>query len=265
MRVLTSVLIGFYFAILSYPAQAELLQGGVEHKEFLPQMSADAQPGNPYLTGQAQSTSIVWYPLPKWLMGMYESDYITNQVVRVYSASAPQHGTSGQFKHTEGFGVQLDKTGRAWHADFLPHESIWQGALKEIQTTIEKECTFSNDERIVLHIHNHCIYVNPETNQIDHVDQVDGFKTITLKDDQGNLAVYDDIQEYDRQGRPLDRYVATFVMHRIKTFEPLNSFNGTDLRPIFANYLASIGHSELIPTISGDNSQQIPLSTSSPP
>jgi hypothetical protein len=243
-------------SVFIQPAGAELLQGGVQHKEFLPQMPSEVQPGSTYLQGQAQATSIVWYPLPRWLMGVFESDFITNQVVQVYSPAAPRHASSGRLQHTEGFGVQLDKTGRAWHADFLPHKSIWQGSLEEIQTTLEKECTFTNDDKLVLHIHNHCVYVNPATQVIDHVEQVDGFKTITLKDDQGDLAIYDDIQEYDSNGKPLDRYIATSTMQRIRNFEPLDFKNGIDLRASLARHLVSIGRSDLIPAV-GNETQSI--------
>ncbi len=234
------------FTFFADHARAQMLQGGVQHKEYLPQMPTQLQPGNQYLQGDVQTTSIVWYPLPRWLMGKYESDTITNQVIQVYSPAAPPHAPFGRLQHIENFGVQLDSTGRAWNADFLPHTSTWSGAQEERQTTVEKECVASDDNKIVLHIHNQCIFINPRNQKIVYVEQVDGFKTITLKNDRGDLAIYDDIQEYDCNGAPLDRYIATSTMLRIENFAPVDVINGINLPASLAQYLTANGRPDLI-------------------
>lgn len=188
-------------------------------------------------------------------MGTYESDTITNQVVQIYSPNAPRHASFGRLQHVEHFGVQLDNTGRAWNADFLPHTSTWEGAQLERQTTVEKECVASDDQKIILHLHNQCIFINPRNQLISYVEQVDGYKTITLKNDRGDLAIYDDIQEYDCNGAPLDRYIATSTMLRIENFVPLEMVNGINLSASLAQYLSSIGRSDLIPAQSANTLQ----------
>lgn len=232
--------------IFADQVQAQVLQGGVQHREYLPQMPTQLQPGNPYLQADLQTTSIVWYPLPRWLMGKYQSETITNQVVQVYSPAAPPHAPFGRLQHIESFGVQLDSTGRAWNADFLPHTSTWAGAQEERQTTVEKECVVSDDNKLVLHIHNQCIFINPRSQRIAYVEQVDGYKTITLKNDRGDLAIYDDIQEYDCNGAPLDRYIATSTMLRIENFVPVDVINGINLAGSLAQYLTANGRPDLI-------------------
>jgi hypothetical protein len=241
------LLLLFYLTVFANAADSQILQGGVQHKEYLPQMPTQLQPGNPYWQGEAQGTSIVWYPLPRWLMGTYESNTITNQVVQVYSPAAPRHAPYGRLQHIENFGVQLDSTGRAWQADFLPHTSSWQGAQEERQTTVEKECMVSDDSKIVLHIHNQCIFINPKNQLITYVEQVDGYKTITLNNERGDLAIYDDIQEYDCNGAPLERYIATSIMQRMANFTPVDAINGISLSASLAQYLTSNGRLDLIP------------------
>jgi hypothetical protein len=245
------------FAIFATAAQAQpqVLQGGVQHKEYLPQMPTQMQPGNPYLQAEVQGTSIVWYPLPQWLTGTFESDFITNQVIQVYSPMAPRHASSGRLQHIENFGVQLDSSGRAWQADFLPHVSTWEGAQREQQRTIEKECLVSNDQKIVLHIHNLCLYIDRKTQLIAYAEQVDGYKTITLRNGNGDLDIYDDIQEYDGNGAPLERYIATSTMRRVENFAPVDFINGINLSASLAQYLASIGRSDLIPSQSTNKLQ----------
>jgi hypothetical protein len=210
-------------------------------------MPAQLQPGNASPARQVQATSVAWYPLPKWLAGRFQSNFITNQVVQVYSQAAPPHRSSGHMKHVDSFGMQQDKTGRVWHADILPRIGLWEGAQEEIQTTVAKQCVETSDNKVVLHIHNHCVFLDGSKQRIVYAEQVDGYKTITQKNDNGDLSIYDDVQEYDCYGRPLDRYIATSVMKRIEDFTPRDSENGVDLRASLAQYLASIGRSDLIP------------------
>jgi len=237
-----------WLAVLTVPVQAEYLQGGVQHSEYLPQMPPQLQAGNAYQdqAGKEQPTTVVWYPLPKWLAGKYESKFITNQVTEVYSSAALPHGQSGKMKHIESYGLQEDNKGRVWHADFLPSTSLWEGARKEVQTTVEKQCMVTNDEKLVLRIHNHCVYLKPGTKRILYSEQVEGYKTITLQNRDGDLAIWDDIQEYDPSGKPLERYIARSTMHRIEKFKPTDSKNGIDLSKSLAQYLASIKRFDLI-------------------
>ncbi len=236
-----------WLAILIYPAQADVLQGGIQHSEYLPQMPAQLQAGSAYQDAPMQTTSIKWYPLPTWLRGVYQSDFITNQVVQVYSSAAPPHQAYGKMKHTDSYGLQLDNQGRLWNADLLPKVGKWEGAQVEVQTTVEKDCVTSDDNQLIMHIHNYCVYLSPTKQQIVYAEQVDGFKTIKLQNKQGDLSIYDDIQEYDSNGQPLDRYIATSTMHRTKIFKPQDFENGIDLRASLAQYLTSTGHPELIP------------------
>lgn len=229
------------------PVQAEYLQGGVQHSEYLPKMPPQLQAGNRYQEMQGQPTSIVWYPLPKWLAGKYQSDYITNQVTEVYSSAAQPHSPYGKMKHIENFGLQLDSTGRVWHADFLPHIALWQGNRTEVQTTIAKQCVTSNENTLVLRIHNHCVFLNPSTQRIVYAEQVEGYKTITLMNQNGDLSIWDDIKEYDCSGAPIDRYVARSAMHRTEAFSPMSSENGIDLQSSLAQYLTSINRQDLLP------------------
>jgi hypothetical protein len=230
------------------PACAELLQGGVQHREYLPQMPAELQAGSTYQEAAPPPVTIVWYPLPRWLAGKYESDYITNEVVQIYSATAPAHASSGAMVHKENFGLQLDNTGSVWHADILPKTSVWEGAQRNLQMTVSKECITTSNERIVLHIHNQSVILDPSNQRITHSEQVDGYKTITLQNNNGDLSVYDDIQEYDSNGSPLDRYIAKYTMHRIQNFAPQDYDHGIDLRASLAQFLTSIGRAQLIPT-----------------
>lgn len=231
------------------PSQAELLQGGIEHRQYMPQMPTELQAGSTYQAVQSQATSIHWYPLPKWLSGKYESDFMFNQVVQIYSQAAPSHASSGPMKHIENFGLQPDSTGRLWHADILPKTSAWEGARENLQTTVEKECVTTNDEKMVLHIHNQSVTLDPSRQRVIYSEQVDGYKTITLENDAGDISVYDDIQEYDSNGGPLDRYIAKYSMRRIEDFAPISEESGIDLRASLAQYLASINRPDLIWTV----------------
>ena len=147
-------------AILICPAQADLLQAGIQHTEYLPQMPTQLQAGSTYQAEPKQTTSVKWYPLPTWLRGEYQSDFITNQVVQVYSAAAPRRQGAGKMKHVESFGLQLDSQGRLWNADLLPKVSKWEGAQEEVQTTVEKECLASDEKNLVMHIHNYCVFLD---------------------------------------------------------------------------------------------------------
>jgi hypothetical protein len=232
------------------PCSAETLQGGVEHREYLPAMPQELQPGSAYQGTQSQPTSVIWYQIPDWLAGTWQSDFITNTVTQVYSQAAPKHRASGPMKHVSTFGTLKDATGHIWHADVLPHVGLWEGAQEEVQTTVEKQCMHTGDDKVVLHIHNNSVYLDPSKRAVVYSEQVDGFKSLMPIYQTGEVGNYDDIQEYDSMGRPLDRYIATTKMRKIQDFAPTNSENGVDLQSSFAQYLTSQGRTDLIPVAS---------------
>ena len=140
------------------PVNSETLQGGIDHSEYLPAMPQGMQPGSAYYSAQNQPANVIWYPIPNWLAGTFESDFITNQVTQVYSPAAPKHRTSGHIKHVETYGALPDASGQIWHADILPHVGLWEGSQEEVQTTVEKRCVQTNNNKVILHIHNHAVY-----------------------------------------------------------------------------------------------------------
>lgn len=248
-------LILFCFFVWLNPVRCETLQGGIDHSEYLPAMPEQMQPGSAYYGAQRQAANVIWYPIPNWLAGTFQSDFITNQVTQVYSPAAPKHRASGRIKHVETFGTLPDATGQIWHADILPHVGLWEGAQEEVQTTVEKGCVQTNNDKVVLHIHNHAVYLSPDRSRVVYAEQVDGFKNITTTSPGNELAIYDDIQEYDSMGRPLDRYIATSQMRKIADFALKESENGIDLRASLAQYLSSIGRPDLIPGARNTQSQ----------
>jgi hypothetical protein len=248
-------LILFTLIVWLVPVRSETIQGGIDHSEYLPAMPQQMQPGSAYYGAQGQPATVIWYPIPNWLAGTFQSDFITNQVTQVYSPAAPKHRASGRVKHVETYGALPDASGQIWHADILPHVGLWEGAQEEVQTTVEKSCVQTNNDKVILHIHNHAVYLSPDRRQVVYSDQVDGFKNITLAPPGNQLAIYDDIQEYDSMGRPLDRYIATSQMQKIADFAPKDSDNGVDLHASLAQYLTSIGHPELIPGTPNTQSQ----------
>jgi hypothetical protein len=245
----------FCLIIFVNPVWSETIQGGVEHSEYLPAMPQQMQPGSAYYAAPAQAANVIWYPIPNWMVGTFESDYITNQVTQVYSQAAPPHRAAGRIKHVDTFGTLPDASGQIWHADILPHVGLWEGAQEEVQTTVEKRCMQTNNEKVILHIHNHAVYLDPSRRKVVYSEQVDGFKNITPIAPAGQLAIYDDIQEYDSKGKPLDRYIATSTMVKIADFAPKESDNGIDLRASLAQHLNSIGRPDLIPGNSNTQTQ----------
>lgn len=244
----------FFLIIWIPPIHSETIQGGIDHSEYLPAMPDRMQPGSAYYNSPNQDTKVIWYPIPNWLAGTFQSDFITNQVTQVFSPAAPPHRASGPLRHVETFGALPDASGQIWHADILPHVGYWEGAQQQVQTTVQKSCVQTNNEKVVLHIHNHSVYLSPDRSRVVYSNQVDGFKNITPIPGT-SLAIYDDIEEYDSMGKPLDRYIATTQMRKIADFALKDSENGIDLRSSLAQYLYSIGRQDLIPATSNTASQ----------
>src|SRR6516225_359413 len=155
-----------YLAWTVAPAQSETLQGGIDHSEYLPAMPQEMQPGSSFNGIQQQASTVIWYPIPNWLAGTFQSDFITNQVTQVYSRSAPPHKASGRFKHVETYGALPDASGQIRHADILPHVGLWEGAQEEVQTTVEKQCMQTNNDKVILHIHNHAVYLGSDRHSV---------------------------------------------------------------------------------------------------
>jgi hypothetical protein len=237
----------FCLSVPVFAAHAETLQGGVAHSEYLPAMPQQSQPGSTFQGAQEQASTVIWYQIPTWLAGTWQSDFITNTVTQVYSTAAPKHRASGPMKHVSTFGTLPDARGQIWHADLLPHVGYWEGAQAEVQTTVEKQCVHTGDDKVVLHIHNQSVYLDPSRQRVVYSEQVDGFKSLMPIFQTGEVGNYDDIQEYDSQGSPLDRYIATTKMRKIQNFQPKDSENGVDLRASLAQYLSSLGRTDLIP------------------
>jgi hypothetical protein len=104
-----------------------------------------------------------------------------------------------------------------------------------------------NDDQLVIKYEELSITVNKHTNKILQVLQQEQINTITSPV-PGTLHVDVSVKCFDFDGNPLRIEQSVMTLKMTKPFVRKDTYKGTDLKPLFRDYLMSHNLSNLVPT-----------------
>jgi hypothetical protein len=230
-----------------------LLQGGVNHAEELPALEDSLRPGRVFsddlLINAGTATNNLWFYIPAWFAGtrhaedclvVYRYDYKTGKATTpMLKQLNRQDSTAGYLK---------DRNGGIWDYNVTPNiQHVESDLVNAILYVKRITPVMGNDDQLVIKYEELSITVNKHTNKILQVLQQEQINTITSPV-PGTLHVDVSVKCFDFDGNPLRIEQSVMTLKMTKPFVRKDTYKGTDLKPLFRDYLMSHNLSNLVPT-----------------
>ena len=223
------VLASVMWLIAVVPTSAYVLQGDVEHKEFLPPVSQNFKAGATF-SAPSQTTRVAWFPVPDWLAGAwlkngdmetYIKDFRTGEEIR--------KPTWVNNKVRLSFGHQRDNLGTIWHAEILPFRADGnRGESTDRRYVMDMSCIKSSPDAVVLRFHSNVFRVSLSDSRIQTTTQQE--EIITFRpDNDGLIATTSSTKTFDENGRPIYQSFSNAERTKLAQFVPVADLNGINL------------------------------------
>lgn len=251
-RIILSTLLSIAALLVwGTPAQAQFLQGGVEHAETLPPVDKRLQTGSEfddkYFDNERPNN--LWVPIPSWFAGVWRTR--TETMLQTVDLQDPDNSVSYPrvMKRNDKwiFGMQVDRTGQIWHFINVPsHRKVLINTDYEYRNETSKEFLYSGEERVLYRIRFVAFTVDSRSRRITESRQQETQWLFTPAPD-GTMRGDNSFKTFSPKGIPLSvcRNFAPF--YRAQEFAPIDIYNGIDMRKSFREYLLSHKMADRIP------------------
>lgn len=216
-----------------------VIQGGIEHKEVLPPVSAGFKAGARF-SAPTQAARVEWFPVPDWLAGAwlkngdmetYVHDFRTGQEIK-----KPIWLNN---KVRLSFGHQRDSLGTIWHAEILPFRADGnRGNAMDRRYVMDMSCLKSEPESVALRFHSNVVRVDPDDSLVETTTQQEEIVTFR-PDHDGMIATTSSTRTFDENGRPIVQSASNAERTKLAEFEPVAQVNGIDLAASLSQFLIS--------------------------
>lgn len=223
--------------IAGTPAQAELIQGGITHKEVLPPVPSEFQAGATLSNADPVAT-VQWFPVPDWLAGAwmkdgdvetYAKDFRTGQI------STQQVWLTNRVRLE--FGHQVDALGTVWHAELLPFRADGNhGQTQDRRYVMQMDCLNSTPQAVALNFHSIVTNVDTSSNRV--LDSKQQEEIVTFKPSVPNMiATHSSIKGFTDRGQPVNQYETHTERRKIAAFVPVDQMRGINLKESLYGFL----------------------------
>lgn len=223
--------------IYTQPLNAYVIQGEIDHKEYLPPVSQSFKAGATF-SAPTQAPRVQWFPVPDWLAGAwmkngdmetYIKDFTTGQEMR-----KPMWLNN---KVRLAFGHQRDAKGTVWHAEILPFRADGnRGDSTDRRYVMDMSCVKSSPDSVVLRFHSNVCRINPMDSRIQTTNQQEEIVTFR-PDNDGLIATTSSTKTFDENGRPLVESFSNAERTKLAEFIPVAELNGINLVQSLAAFL----------------------------
>ncbi len=232
-------------------AQAQRLQGGVEHSVQLPPVNSSFKVGADF-NQQALSRMVPrlrWYRVPTWAIGTWRVETLTNYYRHDYkSGLTDTTQITVPFKSDQQtMGTQMDSLGGIWDYDAYPYVvdvDLVYG--KQIQQIDLNELIKLSDLEMTQRLRSTNLELSSPTNKILGVYQAESVQTYSPYG-KDLLRCVASVKRFDEQGHATELVQNVCALRRISGFTPKNMFNGIDLKASFKAYLIANKLNHLVP------------------
>ena len=231
------------------------LQAGIQRSEHLPPVEANLSVGATFDQNNLPKITATegWYRIPNWLGGLFHSNeefYILPSKIATNNRSSYCLG-----------GFQRDARNNIWHHLGMPLTPQSNGGtFIEWSVPVSYELIKVTADQFVYRMLRRAVSVNKPSGVIFRVEQEETYcvrhltPTGQIRDD-ALLAMFDTSGNFTK----LQRCYRFFSI--VKPFEPIDFYQGKDMKEGFTRYLVNNGLSHLVPSDKND----IPASVYVPP
>lgn len=239
----------FFLAVAC--AEAQKLQGFVEHSEELPPVKSNFRVGADF-NEQAMVKLVPklrWYRVPPWAVGTWHVETLTNYYRHDYKTGVTDKTqVTLPFKSDQQtMGTQKDSQGDIWDYDAYPYVvdvDVEYG--KQIQQIDLNELLRLTPLEMTNKLRSTNLELEKQSNRILSVYQAESLQTYSPYG-KNLLRCVASVKRFDENGRPKELVQNVCAMRRISGFVPKNMFNGIDLKASFKAYLIANKLNHLVP------------------
>lgn len=237
LPLLTVLALAVVLCVIGTPVRAEMIQGGITHKEELPPVPSEYQAGavlnnaNPVMTVQ-------WFPVPDWLSGAWIKDGDVETFAKDFTTgreSTQQVWLTNRVRLA--FGHQVDALGTVWHAELLPFRADGnRGQTQDRRYVMQMSCLNSSPQSVALNFHSIVTVVDPSTNKV--LDSKQQEEIVTFQPSVPNvIATHSSTKGFSSGGQALLQYETHTQRKKIAAFSPVYEDRGINLQQSLAQFL----------------------------
>lgn len=231
-------------------SQPVMLQGGIEHSERLQPVAPELQAGAIY---NEQALPPIepnndWYWIPFWYAGLkhvdtetvlQDYDYRTGNVIR------PDRVIMNRQDLAIGF--QPDRNGQVWEFKRAPYRTTVEGEkVLSVMMVRNRDPLAVSQDRVVVRLVQTCLTVDKNSRQILKSEQMEQLNTYTPSA-PGVMNLQSSIKSFGPDGSPTVEEQSSRVVVDRAPFQPIDFYEGRDMRSLFSRFMLSHGYGNLLP------------------
>lgn len=235
----------------SLSAQAQFIQGGIEHSEEVAPADKRLQVGADFEDDYFKNVHAnnLWVPIPKWLAGVWQTRTETQLSIRDLRFAFLSTNIPRSFARSDEwiFGMQTDKTGQIWHFINVPaYKKVMTGKTYEFRHELSKEFPYTDDDKVVAKYRFTAFTVNIRSRKIMRVHQQESVMTFT-PDGDGVVRMDGSVKMFEVQGTPRAISKNIVPLFKVKQYSPIPVYADIDMHKSFCEYLMSHRLKDRIP------------------
>ncbi len=225
------------------PVEPQLQAGAVFNEQSLPKL----QPNND------------WYWIPSWFAGQKHLDSET--ILQDYNFQTGQTITPNRTvmnRQDLSIGFQQDRNGQIWEFKRAPYTTTAEGARSFTTMLVRNRDPLQVDQnRVVLRLVETSIIVDKKSRRIIKTMQEEQINTY-VPAGPGTINLQTSIKSFGADGRPQVQETSMRVVTQSAPFQPVNSYQGLDLRSMFRDFMIAKGYGKLLPDDLAQSAGQAP-------
>jgi hypothetical protein len=231
-------------------SQPLVLQGGIEHSERLQPVAPELQAGAIY---NEQALPPIepnndWYWIPYWYSGLKHVD--TETVLQDYDFNTGNVIRPDRVilnRQDLAIGFQADRNGQVWEFKRAPYRTTVEGdKVLSVMMVRNRDPLAVSQERVVVRLIQTCLTVDKYSRQIMKSEQTEQLNTY-VPSAPGVMNLQSSIKSFGPDGAPLVEEQSSRVVVDRAPFQPIDNYEGRDMRSLFSQFMMSHGYGNLLP------------------
>lgn len=228
-----------------------ILRGSAEiHSEALPPVDPRLQAGSIFNEQSLPKPQLNndWYMIPAWYAGSKHME--TQTILQDYDFRTGETLSAKRTilnRQDLAIGFQMDANGQIWEFKRAPYTATTDGGGTFTKTFVRsREPLQVNQGTVVVRLVETSVLVDKQTNRIMRTLQEEQVNTYTPAG-QGALNIQSSIKGFGADGQAQMQQTSVRSATQVAPFQPINIYNGMDMRLLFRDFMIAHGFANLLP------------------
>src|SRR5262249_39992914 len=142
---------------------------------------------------------------------------------------------------------QPDRNGQVWEFKRAPYKTTIEGQnALNVMMVSNREPLYVNQDKVVIRLLQTSLTVDKASQRIMNTSQVEQINTY-VPAGPGVMNLQSSIKTFGADGSPQVQETNSGLVYTRAAFQPVNYYEGRDMRALFRDYMLSHGYSNLLP------------------